>query len=368
MPGFDKQRLGASILGLLTGSLSFSNHIVDNAAEGVAWSVQAEDAGAITHIGFRYGARTGTPPTYIIGLESPQTSDGKPNGTYLGGGSPASATFTPPADTTWDGKWQWIALANSYTPTRGQFLMPTIRYSSGTINAINYSTFTTHATGVLGAGVQSYPVAWRNTSGTWAGQSSPAFIGLRTSSTRYGCLVESYYNTRTASTVGRRVALEFSIPSSVCSSFTIRGLRFNGSISSASGKAPVVGLWSASGVLQNVTLDADYDQFPTSTSSLHEYHFDESSLANLLPDTTYYLGLEVADSTSGGVLVNGVGVGSADDLLCYPGGTEWRLATYDGSAWTSNTVTRPNVEIVLGALTGSAAGGAASLINGGLVG
>lgn len=360
MPGFDKQRLGSSVLGLFTGALSFSNHIVDNAAEGVAWSIQAEETGAITHVGFRYGARTGTPPTYIIGLESPQTSDGKPNGTYLGGGSPASATFMPPADTTWDGKWKWIALSNSYTPTRGQFLMATIRYSSGTIDASNYSTFTTHATGVLGAGVQSYPVAWRNTSGTWAGQSSPAFIGLRTSSTRYGCIVESYYNTRTASTVGRRVALEFSIPSSVCSSFTVRGLRFNGSISSASGKAPIVGLWSASGVLQNVTLDTEYDQFPTSTSSLHEYQFDESTLSTLLPDTTYYIGLEVADATSGGVLINGVGVSAADDLLCYPGGTAWRLATYDGSSWTTTTTVLPNVEIIFGSMAG---GGGARMVN-----
>ena len=362
MTDFAKFRIGQTVLGLLSGALTFSNHTVDNSAEGVAWSVQAEETDAITHIGFRYGAGTGTPPTFIIGLESPVTTTGRPDGTYLGGGSPASATFTPPADTSWDGLWQWIALDNAYTPTnRGQFLVPTIRYSSGTIDGSNYSTFTTHGTGPMGAGGQSFPVVWRNTSGTWSGQSTAAFVGLRTASTRYGCAIESYHATRSASTVGHRQALEFSLPSSVCSAFTVRGIRFNGSLASASGKAPVLGLWSAAGVLQDITLDTEFCESPTSTSRLHEYLFDEATLSTLAPDTTYYCGLEVADVTSAGVLMAGIGVNAADDLLCFPGGTGWRLATHDGSSWTSDTLTRPFTELILGSMTGGSGG----LIGGG---
>src|SRR5262245_6559267 len=80
----------------------------------------------ISRLGFRYGTRTGTPPTYRISLQGVDGS-GLPDGTIKGGGSPASATFTPPADTSWNSTWQWINLSNTYTTAnRGEKLATVI--------------------------------------------------------------------------------------------------------------------------------------------------------------------------------------------------------------------------------------------------
>jgi len=360
-------QFGRTCWGYSTSSFAFSSHVVDASNEGIGAVLQALDANAITHLGFRYGARTGTPPTYIIGLESPAAATGFPDGTVLGGGSPASATFTPPADTSWDGLWQWIALTNSYTPTIGQQLCPTIRYSSGTIDGSNNSSFTTHVTGADAGARFGDPYGLRNTSGTWAKQTNPMVIGVRTASTRYGNVIETLpATTNSTSTVGIRRALQFSLPSGICASFKVIGVRLTSSMT-AIGKNPILGLWSASSLLQSRTLDTDIVGSATNANFSHDLYFN-GPLATLTPGTTYYIGYEVADAVNGGVGMSGFTVASADDLLAHAGGTAFCHASYDGANWTTDTTTRPFAHIILSDMTGgSGGGGAATLINGGLV-
>lgn len=370
MADLNTMRYGGLIIGYPVATPAFSNHTVDASTEGVAFNFQALDANAITHVGFRYGARTGSGAiSYILGLETPSVTTGFPDGTYLGGGSPASGVFTPATDSSIDDTWQWVALDNAYTPTRGQRMCITLRYNAG-VTASEYSTITTLATNLVGSTLQSFPYALRNTAGTWATGAGSYVFGVRTASTRYGTILESFYNTRSASTVGHRQALEFVVPSGVTTSFTVRGMRFSGSIASAASKAPVFGLWDSGGVIQNVTLDSDVVVSAANGYRIYEVYFDETSLTALTPGTTYYCGLQVADAANGGVLINGIVVDGADDLLAHPGGTAWRLATFDGSSWTSDTTTRPMAELILGDMTATGGGGgAAMLINsGGLVG
>lgn len=358
--------IGAGWPGLPFFTPSFAAHTVDATNDGVAFVFQARTADAITHLGFRYGARTGTPPTFIIALESAVASTGAPDGTVLGGGTPASATFTPPADATWDGTWQWVALANSYAPTRGQLLCLTIRYSSGTIDASNLSTFTTDLTNIAEGDNTTLPYATRLTAGSWAKRTAPPCFGVRTASTRYGQIVQSYYNTRSASTVGHRRAMKFQLPSGITTSYTLRGFRLCGSIAGATGKNPVAGLWSAGGVVQNVTLDSDVsgDAASDSYDGRHVY-FDESSLTSLTPGTDYYVGLEVADAVNGGVLLNGIQFASADDRLSLSLGTSCCLSSYDGSSWTDDATVRPLLELILEDMTASGGGGGGGHVIGG---
>src|SRR5690349_18160435 len=106
------QALGGPVV-IQSGTPSFYNQVIDSGGasiDRIAHVLQLP-ADTWTHVGFRYGARTGTPVQHKTGLQTPDAS-GNPDGTYLGGGSPASGTFTPPADATWDGTWQWVALAN----------------------------------------------------------------------------------------------------------------------------------------------------------------------------------------------------------------------------------------------------------------
>src|SRR5688572_26797065 len=178
-----------------------TNVSLDASNDGVGWVFQANSADAITHLGFRYGARTGTPPTYRISLQSPTAAGGLPDGTVLGGGSPASGTFTPPADATWDGTWQWVALTNSYTPSRGQLLVSAIEHSSGTVDGSNFSSFTRQVTGFRMD--DGFPYSCILTAGTWAKSTMPCF-GYRTANGRYGYIGQSAYATNTAGTNGHR--------------------------------------------------------------------------------------------------------------------------------------------------------------------
>lgn len=339
-------------------ALAATNVSCDANNDGVGWVFSSPTTDAITHVGFRYGARTGTPPTYIIGLESPVVTTGLPDGTVLGGGSPASATFTPPADTSWDGLWQWVALANSYTPTRDQKLALTIRYSSGTVDASNFSSFTRTVSGAA----SNFPYALTLTAGTWAIFAFGSCFGIRTASGRFGPLWQSNYVTRSASTVGHRVAMKFNLPTGWGSTFKVAGVRMVASLANASGKAPILGLWNAGGVVQNSTQDSEFFSAVTNTARPLELYFDEATLTALDFGTDYYIGLEVADATSAGVVITGIQLSEANDLLAYPGGTSVHLATYNGSAWTDDQTVRPMVELILADITEPAGGGGGGLL------
>jgi hypothetical protein len=322
---------------------SFSNHAIDASNEGVAWAFQAKSTEAITHIGFRYGARAATPPTYIAGIEGLSTATGFPDGTYKGGGSPASGTFTPPASTAWDGTWQWVALANSYTPSSiGEWLCSTIRYSSGTIDGTNNSSFSSQLTN---APKTYFPYALRNTAGTWAisANAFPVF-GIRTANLRYGYIVPNLYSTRTASTVGHRVAMKVNVSSGFGDTYKVIGIRFAGSIASAVGKNPLCKIWSASSALASATLDSDVIAISTAYRST-EIIFDTSVALSF--GTDYYFGFEVADATSGGVILYGTQFASADDKATDDGGNYFSLATYNGSTWTDDATVRPWMELIL---------------------
>ena len=354
------------------GSPAFANHTVDANNDGIGFSFQARSVAPITHVGFRYGARTGTPPVFVATLEGFSATTGNPDGADVGGGSPTAVTFTPPADATWDGTWQWITLTNAYTPSVGQFLTFTIRYSSGTIDASNLSTFTTHATNLIGTTNQrQFPGAHRLTAGTWAKSNNTAIYGIRTASTRYGFPATGFYATRSASTVGHRQALKFTLPAGSGDTFKVRGVRFAGAIANAAGKNPVFGLWDGSGVIQNVTLDSDWVNNPSSSYTGYDVWFDESSLTALSFGTAYYLGLQVADAANGGVIINGLQLDNASDLDAYPGGSEFHFSTFDGSNWSDDTTVRPMVSLILDDITEPAGGGGGLILprslNGGLV-
>lgn len=334
------------------GAATFYTHILDAVNDGVAFPFDARTANAITHLGFRYGVRTGAPPAYIIGLEGISATTGWPDGTYKVNGGNCSAIFTPPNDTSWDGTWQWVALANSYTPTLSERLMLTIR-ASGTPDGSNYSTFTTS----LDLYLQIYPYRSHLTGGTWVNQTtgSPVF-GVRTASERYGRILPNYYSTRTASTVGHRVAMLVNVPGGAGDTYKVGGFRALASIANAAGKAPLAKIWSASGALASKTMDTD--QVGRAASSLNatvECIFDTSVTLNC--GTDYYFGFEVADAANGGIALQGTKFASADDKATDDGGAICSLATHTG-AWSVDSTVRPWMELILDDITEPSGGGA----------
>jgi len=349
---------------LPSGNPSFSNHTLDANNDGIAFGFQARGAEPITHILVRYGLRTGTPPAFIATLEG-MTTGGAPDAADVGGGSPTAKIFTPPADTTWDGTQQAIELTNPFTPARGQFLIATIRYSSGTIDASNNSTFTNEVAGLVGN--LGFPCSQRLTAGTWAKRQSFPCFGIRTATTRYGSPMEALYNTRSASTVGHRQAVKFTLPAGSGTTKKVKGIRFFGSPAGVSAaKAPVIGLWSAAGTIQTVTFDSDFSTGANSSYLAYDIYFDEVTLTALNFGTAYYAGMEVADAVNGGVLLNGLQLDSADDLDAYPGGSNFHLSTFDGTNWADDATVRPFAELILDDVSSAAGGIVTGLIGGGL--
>lgn len=349
-------RIGATIPVMVTGNFSGATYDMSASNKQMAWVFQAQDTNAITHVGFNYSQKIGTPPTFRASIQGVSLSTGDPDGTIKGGGSPASGTFTPPNDSTWNGTFQWAALTNSYTPTRGELLAAVIDYSSGTINGSNFSFFNPYDNVSSPGGTTTLPYTTLYGGASWSKNGTTPVFGLRTASTRYGHIYKDTYNTATSSTVGNRAAMKFNIPATIASTYTIKGFRFVGKMASATGKSPIAGLWSAGGVLQNVTLDSDVASSPTTAYRAHDVFFDETSLSTLSGGTNYYIGLEVADASSGDMTLNGYAVTDANDLLAQPLGTSAFLSTYNGSAWSDTTTVRPSIELIIGDITNSGGG------------
>lgn len=337
-------------------------HTLTSSTHGWGVGFRARDTNPITHLGFLYNSRTGTPPTYRISLQGMDATNGRPDGTVKGGGTPASATFTPPADTTWNSIWQWISLDNSYTPTLGEELCFWVDYSSGTVNASNYSGFTVSLSTGAGLPQNEYYPLIKLASGTYTKSGVLPVFGIRTASTRYGNIMQSSYNSRSASTVGHRQAMTFALPSGIFSSYQVSAVRFCGSIASAAAKNPLLKIWDGDGttVMQSITLDSDIGTNPSVAYNLHELQF--GTPASLTPGTTYYAGLEVADATSGGVLINGIQLNGADDRDSWEGGTNIGFATYNGSSWTADSTVFPFMQLTVNGIVG---GGSTSYVIGG---
>jgi hypothetical protein len=332
------------------------NITCDASDDGLGWAFQADSADPITHLGFRYGARTGTPPTYSIRLEGLDAS-GLPDGTDVGGGSPTAVTFTPPADTSINGLWQWKTLTNAYTPTRGQFLCETIRYSSGTIDGSNNSSFTNYYTNRTP--LRNFPYALTLASGSWSKVSTGANFGYRTASGRYGYITQSHSATTTANTAGHVAGGYFTLPSGWGDTFKLLGIEISGRFGATAGSCKI-SLYNTSGTtLQSVTVDADHIAAAAGTAAPARFYFADTTLATLSFGTKYYVGVEVVSGTCG---VNGYVLAEAADASSFGNGTNRGLVTYNGSSWTETDTTIPLIELILADIT-EPAGGSGGVMN-----
>ena len=350
------------VVSTAAANVAFVNHTCDASNDGWACIFQSMEDCTITHVGFRYGVRAGTPPTYIASLQGVTTNTGRPDTTVKGGGSPASVTFTPPADTTWDGTWQWVQLANSYAASRGEYLAIVIAHSSGSVDGSNYSSFTSGMTG-QGAVRTHLPYALTQSGGSWSTiTASQPIFAYKSSSMVYGNPVQSVTDTLFGSTdTPDEYALCFQLPAAIGASFTVAGVRFLQR--PAAGKTAKVQLYNGTTVLQTVTIDSDICGSAASYPFDWQVMFDETTLSTLSTATTYRIGIQ-AQEASGNWMLRTIDVAAANDLLAYPFGTAWYLSTRsDAGAWDADSTTkRPVIELILADITAPTAGGAGGLV------
>lgn len=333
-------------------SASWNDHTMDGSTDAMESFLQCEEACAITKLCYRYGARTGTPPTFLLALQGVNSS-GRADGTTKSSGN-ASASFTPPADTTQDATIQCKTLTSSYTCTRGEYLAANLTYSSGTINASNKSTFSYSNANTTD---YRYPYVTRVNSGTptkgagwWPG-------GYYCGSTAYGNLVQSaaQFDFGANSTPDERGNI-FTVPSSSCTSFKIDKARWNGYVNVAASTVAVV-IYEGTTVRQDASLDTDNE---ANAGGWTEVQFDEGYTFSC--GTAYRI--VVKPTSTGGT---STGLWYADfaanaDMNSLPLGINmYYTSRSDAGSFTDLNTRRAQIDFTLSDITASG-GGSGGLI------
>jgi hypothetical protein len=350
MASLSRILLGSSPLPLgAAGATSYSNNAFDAATDANEFIVQADEAATITHIGVRGTTRIGTPPTFRVSLQGVTGSPLVPNGTVLGGGSPASATYTPPASTAWNNTWQWIALSNSYTCSRGETFAIVDDYSSGSIDASN-----TLSRAYSLVGFQSrvgFPVAILNNAGSRTRDAQAPIYGYKSATKSFGLPFSQPVATSFSSDSSpNEYALAFSLPIGSVAKYQVVGARLRWTTPAAS-KNFSVNLYDGTTAVQTTgTLSSDLVRANATADQSLEVFFTDTTLVDLVPGTVYRLSL-LALSTTANMALNYFQFNDAQDAAC-SGDGNFYMSTRAGGAWTDFTARRPLIDLILGSMTG----------------
>lgn len=346
-----------------TANPAFTNHLLDQTTDAVEFIFQAPAGIAITKLGFRYGAKSsGTPPTYIIELEGVAAATGFPDGTIKGASNNAKATFRPPADTSWDGTWQWITLGESYTCAEGEWLAIVIKDDPGTADSIsgtNSGSFT--YTDGRGGNRSGLPYAITNAAGSRTKQAAPPVFGYASSSVTYGRPVEAVttLDLYSSGTNPNEQGMTFTLPAGWGSTYKIRGVKYYGA-GGTTGTTSTMTLYDDDGdpgtALQTLTIDWDMVRGTGGTLANFTFYFDESSLTAIDFGSAYHIGLK-ADGGTTAMSLASITLDAAADRAAWPGGEQFNLCTRNGGTWTEVTAKRPLMNLILSDITEPAGGG-----------
>lgn len=309
---------------------------------------QPVEAMTITRLFVRIGALAGTVPTYRIGLQG-VGADGNPDGTFKGGGSPASATFTPSGA----GTVNEVALANDYACARGESLA-FVMEPTGTPDGSNNASVTANLTNVLQSDV---PYGISNDAGSRTRSSNVPCFGYGSATKVYGLPVGAFGTTTINSGGTAEAALKFTIPADWTGTYQILGVRFQKGTWIA---ARTVNLKLYQGgaagdttVLQDVSWDTDAIASLTASNFLTLW-FDESSLATLTAGDTCRVGISTPDASN--QILRHMTVDSAAYWDAFEGGQDFAFSSRSGGNWTDDATKRLIAELIFADLTKPAGG------------
>jgi hypothetical protein len=320
-----KKLLYGEMLPIGESTFSYTSFTLDQTTDAIEMLFQADEAITITKLGYRVNTITGTSPVFKISLQG-ISGAGLPDGTIKGGGSPASATFTPAAAPN----WTWVTLDNAYTCTRGEFLAVVIQQNSGTIDASNNANFS-HSYSSFGT--WSFPHSIQNNNGTRTMQNNEPVLGYASSTVAYGRPSASITSTAINSgTTPDEVAFAFTIPATLLSTYQVAGVWFPCTTPNTGTTVKLI-LYDGTTVLQDVTYDSDYSASPGGTHNNIRGFFDEATLSTLNAGSTYRIGIQPQTAT--GISPFRVNVSAQADFEAWPGGQNFWVSTRtDAGAWT----------------------------------
>jgi hypothetical protein len=241
----------------------------------------AEDA-TITHVGFNFNTRTGSPGDFIFRIGAVDGS-GNPSSTIHASATIASSAVTYGGAS---GSLYWGALSSSYNVTRGQILACTVIASTGTWDASNNVTINYQLSNSAEAnGNRSmFPYASRGSA-----RQNGVIGGMRSSTTAYGYPIQSL-GIDTYSFTSTRYGTRFTVPTGMGASVRLAGIRFRANNNSASDYDIKFGSISGSTVTELMTLNVDTDQQNSSAEGyVHDHVFPTAQ--TLTAGSEYVIGI-----------------------------------------------------------------------------
>lgn len=350
---------------------TLSTLAMDTLNEAVAGQFVMPVDDTITHVIFSCSSKTGTPAndTYTVSLQGLDAT-GLPDGTILGGASPASATYpnaTYPASGFGSNTGHVIALANSIALQRGTAYM-LVNQRTGATDAANYLTL--HAGRAVAGGVSAPGTFYALTADatpTWTKQIRlpHGILGLR-SATRTYFFPSTFSGQSQSFGSTTETGFTFTLPSSfgTSNSYGVMGVRVSLGSTFSTGGTYVVTLYGTplgtpSILQQTTTLDSDH----LMAGALRglECFFPEDTLAALVPGTKY--GIGIAHSAASGGSVSTIVLPDANCRDAYPLGgltfatrtlTDYPPSANDTAAFTETTTRIVAAELILGDFTAAA--------------
>lgn len=285
----------------------------------------------------------GTAPTYRISIQGVD-ANGNPDGAIKAAGQ-AYADFTP-TGTGNDGKLIWFALGTPYTCTPGELLALVIQYQSGTVNASNHTRVTIRSFATQFQENTIYNAAgdgaW--TRQTYAGHPFAYGNATETHGAPHQALTSPAIQ---ADSNPNEYALVFTIPTTLCAAYTIRGINFAG-ITPPAGKSFTVTLYDTDGTTILCTRSFDSDALTNqATSGPYRALFTDNPLPILYAGAQHRIAIK-PDQTTTNLRWYLLGHADVSDLDAYPFARTWYLSTrYNAAAWQDTPTTRPIATLII---------------------
>jgi hypothetical protein len=243
--------------------------------------IRASEDATITHVGFNFNTRTGTPGDFSFRLNAVDAS-GNPS-TILGSATIASSAITYGGA---GGSFYWGALSASVNVTRGQTLACTCFATTGTWDASNNVTinYQLNNSNEAHGNRSQFPYATRGSA-----RQDGVIGGMRSSTTAYGYPINSLGADTYAFTT-TRYGTRFTVPSNMGASVRLAGIRFRAQINTGSGYDIKVGSIVGTTVTETYSESIDTDiQNNSGTGNTHDYVFITPQ--TLTAGTEYVIGL-----------------------------------------------------------------------------
>lgn len=350
----------------------FTSHTINQSAanDWIEFILTAPEAATITTLKFVYGTRAATPVEHKIGIEGVSATTGQADGVYATGTGECSASFTPPADTSWNGTVRTVTLTGTTCAlTRGQKFAITIR-PVGTPDGTNNSSFAYRQSALGGSaatGWSDYSIIYDGGTASRQGFYWP-MIAYGNGSRMFGFPLSGYntpaYN---VDSTPDEPALRFQLPLPTGCTTTIAGVTVIAKIPNGS-KSIIANLYDGTTAIATGTVDTDQvaggnGTWGGSQGNMAFFRFTTEPLPELSPNTTYRIGIQ-PQTASMNMEIEDFVVSSNDDFDAWPLGKQtYFSARTDAGAWTDTTTKRPGINLLLGTITCSSGSNSTSNLN-----